>query len=674
MISYFLDNNLGFKKNQRFQNKTIGLCFSSKDRFYTSWLGMWLRKNNALVFVTILLTISTLPLGTNYQSFPNRSHSPASDDLASIMNVLEPLPNPNLSVEPSVIINGSSSDFTFSYMTFENQSDNYLNMSWIHSYSSSLVFSSDSPDDDRPRCNDFIYMYQDFEWEYDSQALAGAIQMEYQAQVTGDFLSDGPHVDAFVWIIDESEYWTSLYRIRFDVAPDSGIQHLEEPLNDGLYHLKRNQIFHLAIGFTPQQPYLSSQSWQNLNGSFSLSIRSVSLGLLGGTSDTLDEPTYFMPSFDGRDSTCRSMDISSDDNIFTVGSIGDYNYSNFDLEFLLTKWTPSGKLLWYREQHYDNDSTGLRVFISDDNLIFTIGIKYPSREIIVGKWDSSGNKMWEKSLQIEGIYLEDSVRDTAGNFYFTGYVQNEGNDDARILKFDKDLNSIWNRTLPIDRIQDLVIGTDDSIYVSTWWDQIIHLSPTNELLQNITMNISIVSSVITYDDKSTEPALYAVGYSSPQCLKILKFDENLNLLWQTQFNYSWHEILFSKLYFAGISVAPNGSLFIYGTLSGVSPICNLLLEYSPDGTLLHYLAQRYETQMPTFMVCSDRNHNMIFSSRGTLYISGAMYDDPHRNLTLLIIGDYVESNVDIIMIASLVIGTSIVIIAIVVILCRRHRM
>jgi len=637
---------------------------------------MWLRKNIVSLLLTMILVISIISVENIYQFHSNPPQTVASDDSASAWDILEPLPDPNLTTEPSVIINGSSTDYNYSYATFENQQDNYLNMSWSHSSSSSLDFSSVSPDDNRPRCNDFIYMFQDFEWEYDTHAVGGAIQMEYQVEVKGDFLSDGPKVDTFVWIIDESDYWVSLFRIEFAFAPESTVQHLDEPLVQGLNYLKGRQVFHLAIGFAPRVAYRNYEPWQNLNGTFSLTIRNVNIGLMTGYGNDLDEPNYSIASITGYDSNCKSMAVATDGSIFTVGGIGNFNYSDYKSDFLLSKWSPSGELVWYKQQHFENNSWGNQVFISADNTIFTVGIQHPSRALIVNKWDFSGTELWEKSVQIEGFYFDDSLLDTDGNFYFTGYVHNEGNDDAQILKFDSQLNSVWNRTLPMDIILDMVLGNDDSLYISTSWDRILHVSATNEFLQNITLDRNTIYT-ITFDHGDIEDAIYVIGASDIssgiRSLDISKYDADLTLLWQTHFSYCWHEIPFAQLFTAGFSVAPNGSIFIYGTLFGYDPIFQLLLEYSSQGTLLQNTTLRYRGGGLYFGVSSDRTYNMGFSNSGILYISGAIFDDMKQNMTLMVFGEYLESYFDYLPMVALAGGLGCSIIVAAVILNRRRK-
>ncbi|MBA7588123.1 hypothetical protein ES708_30173 [subsurface metagenome] len=65
-----------------------------------------------------------------------------------------------------------------------------------------------------------------------------------------------------------------------------------------------------------------------MNGTFSLSIKYVNIGLMTGYGTDLDEPNYSIASLNGYDSNCKSMAVANDGSIFTVGSIGNFSYSD----------------------------------------------------------------------------------------------------------------------------------------------------------------------------------------------------------------------------------------------------------------------------------------------------------------------------------------------------------
>ena len=88
-----------------------------------------------------------------------------------------------------------------------------------------------------------------------------------------------------------------------------------------------------------------------------------------------------------------------------------------------------------------------------------------SDDILLAKYDTSGNKLWTRQMGSSGIDAALAVAvDSAGNAYVTGYTAGSldgnisaGADDIFIAKYDPNGNKLWTRQLGTSR-QDIAWG------------------------------------------------------------------------------------------------------------------------------------------------------------------------------------------------------------------------
>ena len=100
------------------------------------------------------------------------------------------LEDPFLENEPQVVINGTSGEFSASFHASSGDADvSYEQMDWIHVENRSLDFRGVDPNEVIPDYNDFIYMYQIFEYPYEVVPTDAGISLNYSIHLTGDFVA-----------------------------------------------------------------------------------------------------------------------------------------------------------------------------------------------------------------------------------------------------------------------------------------------------------------------------------------------------------------------------------------------------------------------------------------------------------------------------------------------------
>jgi hypothetical protein len=143
---------------------------------------------------------------------------------------------------------------------------------------------------------------------------------------------------------------------------------------------------------------------------------------------------------------------------FTEGDLGGPNAGRYDA--FLVKYDPNGGLLWSR--HYGNidaeasqgvavDGIG-NVYITGYATSATVLIGWVSWDIVLAKYDPSGNQLWSRRLSSAAAALAYGVSvDLAGDVYVSGQTIGSlggpfaGNWDVFLAKYDPSGNNMWIR-------------------------------------------------------------------------------------------------------------------------------------------------------------------------------------------------------------------------------------
>jgi len=248
-------------------------------------------------------------LGT---SDPNPLKRIAPNYLApSWMSVFDPqgvvtdeyLSKSDLDQEPLVHINGTSNEFSATYMQAVEPGDSsYVNLTWQHTAGTQLDFLGPDPDGIMPDYGDFIYFEQAFEWPWNGLPNGVNMTLSFGTTLTGDFAPGAQPYNnlmfrLYVWVLDSSNEWTRVYETR-DATYSTPIQERLIPITyldfdrifEGMITVNgtqtdRNDTIKVLVGMAPYryfENWAGSTPWQNYTGSVTFTVTGVKLIAYGG--------------------------------------------------------------------------------------------------------------------------------------------------------------------------------------------------------------------------------------------------------------------------------------------------------------------------------------------------------------------------------------------------------
>ncbi|MHA1577112.1 MAG: hypothetical protein ACTSU3_07110 [Candidatus Thorarchaeota archaeon] len=441
-----------------------------------------------------------------------------TDYSASGLVKLSPLPDSELSTEPSVVINGTSSEFSY---THSSSDGGYIDLVWSHTAGTDFDFKTNEHDD-YPDCNDFIYFTQSFTWPYEGldfpiygHPQSVVVSLDCEESVTGDFSSREDHYLFFrvlIWLIDSSGDWINVFE-----KPSYWDDHSEKQL--GTQHINRawsgmiedengtqvdpTDTLTLAVGLAPTfafEEWSSWNPWQNMTGTVTAHVTAVGLSVLGYFD--VEIPGFVEPEHTGvfNDGfACFSEGIAEGpgDTIYTIGRSS--SYEDMRSALILQKWDSEASLIWSREWNdTSKGAAGYDVDIADDGSIFVTGVAWQHvsdlNSHLLMKWSANGELLWNRTFDIEhkGYGRKVAVA-MDGTVYTLGErVWFDSNEDPRytpvLVKWDSNGNVLWSKncsTSGFDYATDLEVAHDGTVY-STTWESILGFSSTGSVVLNLT--------------------------------------------------------------------------------------------------------------------------------------------------------------------------------------------
>jgi hypothetical protein len=423
----------------------------------------------------------------------------ASPSNISFENLIE---DPKIDQEPEVTINGTSDEFSSSYHPVSvDTNTSYIELMWNHTQNTKLDYVGVDPLHIFPDYNDFIYMYQEFEWPYEEMPKDGEMSFNLSTFLTGDFeLGVQPLNNlmfrVYVWVIDSSGNWVRLYESR-EATYTEMIQ--EKRVNLNYFNL--NDIFDgmveedgvqedptdsakMAIGLAPSYRFESFQEtepWTFYNGTVSIRISSMEFTTIREIEP--DPETHLVPLFNETYGTVFSdvypeatsnetapmterlyaMTSDPEGNVYLTGETTiDYElYMQTGISLsnqFLIKYGSSLDEKWVVKNN--NMSRG-RAITYHEGYIYTTGCYYyynnetNYRDVMVTKWTASGQKVWETEWgglndQVGvgiGVHNDGSIYVMVSDYNTRGPEISDCYDNTTLLKFDNSGTLIWNRSI-----------------------------------------------------------------------------------------------------------------------------------------------------------------------------------------------------------------------------------
>jgi len=444
----------------------------------------------AFVFVTFMI------LGSVHVADWTNSAEPdliQSSELSTII-IEEMLPDPGFDQQPDAVINGSSGEFSTGYQPATDESNSYVELNWSHTPNTALEFVGVDPDGNLPDYNDFVYVYQEFDWPYEKSPEVVEFRFNYSSYLTGDFTNISAAGNlmfrVYVWAIDSSNNWVRIYESREATYTEQYRTKLARPgyfevkdIFDGMVEVDGVQedpedTVKLAIGIAPTfrfENYSSTEPWTYFDGSVSIRVDSANFFIdmfvptdpasiwqpvhneTYGTNIREIYPTSPYASIEVQNE-CYGMVTGTDGSIYVTGITRLSNEfvieDDFHHQFLL-KYSPSLELLWSVN---NENSSEVRSISYHNGFIYTTGynITGNGRDLIVTKWTTDGVKVWQSEWGEDydqvgigvGVHEDGSVYVVATDSDLESFT---GNDNSSVLKFDNDGNLLWSKsiTLPL---------------------------------------------------------------------------------------------------------------------------------------------------------------------------------------------------------------------------------
>jgi hypothetical protein len=386
----------------------------------------------------------------------------------------EILPDPNLILEPDVEIGDFSPEFSYDY---ELEGDNgRLDLIWTHTPGYYISFGYGYP---YQECDEYARMWQDFTWEYNQTPTTMKVSASIQISCTGDFATRENGDDMF-----EIKYWIGIpvpptgfrswipiktisdlrdgqsYDIQFLLSNYEAQSIFMGSVMYGGVQAYPNDLYRLYVGLIPSiqfsDVYGGSDPWMYFDGSVTATISHFSANALLEVDE--QAPPLIVPKFNNTalwNDTSRRMGIEAmgqSSFVYLDSSSGSY----FSGQYSLVKMTSEHLHIW--NQTFSNEvfysSPIMNMEVVDNSIFFlTANQTVGGGEILLLKFDSVGNSIWNKTIQLfdNDIPLYLDVASTGTIYILTISLRGQPSVQAEIVyslaRLDSMGNLVWNRTV-----------------------------------------------------------------------------------------------------------------------------------------------------------------------------------------------------------------------------------
>jgi len=284
----------------------------------------------------------------------------------------------------------------------------------------------------------------------------------------------------------------------------------------------------------------------------------------------------------------RSLAQTSDGGLMVTGSTGSFGVGGTDL--LLCKFDSSGNHLWSKTLGGTSSDYGRSVIQTPDGGFvvtgYTSSFGAGNNDLLLCRFDASGNHLW--SLTAGGTmneFGEDVVQTSDGGFVTIG-TTGFGVDswDLLLCKFDSSGNLLWSRTLgeSLDEKGKSVVQTSDSGLVIAGLAQSYTKDSSHDVLLSKfdALGNHLWSRVLgdaSWDEgnsvvQTVDGGLVITGYRRDYDILLSKFDASGNHLWS---RLLWNQSGYSVLQ------TPDSGFVVAGSGYGAGGSDLFLLKFDP---------------------------------------------------------------------------------------------
>ncbi|MHA1280551.1 MAG: prenyltransferase/squalene oxidase repeat-containing protein, partial [Candidatus Helarchaeota archaeon] len=301
----------------------------------------------------------------------------------------------------------------------------------------------------------------------------------------------------------------------------------------------------------------------------------------------------------GTDNYDFGSDVACDSqgNVYIVGT---WNFSvGSNLHHAgVSKIYPNGTIAWTILA--EEGTLGNAIALEDSNVIYLGGWSSTQNDIIIHKYNTTGEIIWERAWHgndqdlMFGSALE---VDSMGNIYLGATTKSlgAGNYDALLIKYTENGEEVWNRTwggmaddilysLTIDEDDDIIIGGDTESFQVNGKDTIFMVSfnETGEMNKEFTWSSeqgAYFRSMVLVSEENLIFTGYIRHSSSEKSVLVGEVDDSLEKM---RWNTTWG----TSSYMSGRAITrdSSGNLFISGKFDfyGIHENEAFILKYFPD--------------------------------------------------------------------------------------------
>jgi len=313
----------------------------------------------------------------------------------------------------------------------------------------------------------------------------------------------------------------------------------------------------------------------------------------------------------------NGVTTDNNENIYVTGSITGGCYT--------VKYDSNGNIIWGKSLDLDNGGINLNgedceaIAVDNNGNVYVAGSIFGGDRLLLIKYDSGGNKIWNKSL------LEYKSRafgidvDNNGNVYVTGASNLSGNfEDCLTMKFDSNGNEIWKVSRGIiSGGRDVVADNNGNVYVTGFTSGLDYLiikydSNGNEIWNTVYDaggNIDVAFGI----DVDSNGNVYVTGKGSND-YDTVKFNSNGNKIWSKSFDSVGGGTSLAQ----GIDVDNNGNVYVTGSAYNGVNSDYYTIKYDSSGNEIWNVS--FDSGDGSNR--NDEAHGIAVDNNGDVYVTG----------------------------------------------------
>lgn len=330
----------------------------------------------------------------------------------------------------------------------------------------------------------------------------------------------------------------------------------------------------------------------------------------------------------GTQMSCSDIAAGEDGGVYSIGTMTESG--TYSIGPVLVKWDVRGNPVWSSIWNRSAECRAQDLAVHD-GFVYALMVGTGARlfEVIVAKWDQSGNVLWFRSIGTTGMHVGCGAITTDDNGFIYVLVStyhriaDNAEFDNLFMKLDPQGMELWNvsahHCLGFDAEFDIVAASNRTVFTNFFnssgvckWDSDGHLLGSLPLGDGGINQLALDSDGYVYSLRL---------YMMPSRVTLTKLTQDLSTVWQTDVPAWRNETEIASLMVEDVCTSPGGSTFALARIE-TPPRDWALFQFDTDGT-----QTRNWTLLTTdWTVPVGRRTSFLlsFGMSGLLYIAGCL--------------------------------------------------